>query len=182
MKGEDEAFAGSRSEHSQVRTVRWNATRKHGATNNMTKRFLSNTDARLMLGAGVMMSGVSQPKGGDTTAQTAITILVLVAVGLPVLMAVFGYVVLRVLGWLTRSETQEDEVVYPAPTLPPGVHLPDPTIWPAVLAFGLMGLMFAIALQSWIVLGVAALFIVLGLLGWIRLEVKEFRSGSKRKA
>ena len=142
----------------------------------MTKRFFSNYDTRVMLGAGVATSGVAQ--AADDPVQTLTIAIVLAACVLPILMAIFGALVMRVLGWIASPPSAEDEVVYPAPTLPPGVHLPDPTIWPAALAFGLMGLMFAIALDSWVewvALGLGALFTVLGLVGWIVLEVKEFR-------
>lgn len=115
---------------------------------------------------------------------TLTTIIVLVACLLPIPMAVFGAIVMRVLSWLTRPPGAEDEIVLAEPTLPPGVHLPDPTIRPALLAFGLMGLMFALALDSWlrwIALGLGALLTVVGLLGWILLEMKEFRPGANRK-
>jgi len=77
--------------------------------------------------------------------------------------------------------------------LPPGVHLPDPTIRPALLAFGLMFLVLAIPLgqsaqsqasdllktimtiATWATLGLGGLLFAAGLLGWIALEVKEFR-------
>lgn len=122
------------------------------------------------------ISGVGQ--AADDTVQTLITILVLAACLLPILMAIFGAFAMRVLGWFTRAPATEDEVVYPEPTLPEGVHLPEPTIWPAVLAFGLMGLMFAVALSSWlewVALGLGALLALLGLIGWVVVEVKEFR-------
>lgn len=132
----------------------------------------------IVVGAGVAISGVGQAASDDTL-QTLITALVLAACLLPILMAIFGAFVMRFLGWFTRAqETQEDEVVYPEPTLPEGVHLPEPTIWPAVLAFGLMGLMFAVAFDSWlkwVALGLGGLMVLLGLGGWIVVEVKEFR-------
>jgi hypothetical protein len=139
------------------------------------------TDIRLpgMSGAVVVLPGLQQQGAADPV-QTWVTVLILVAIILPILMAQFGAIVLRFLGWLARGPSKEDEVVYPEPQLPAGIHLPDPTIWPAVLAFGLMGLAFAVALQSWIVLGVGVLMFVLGLGGWVVLEVKEFRAGSKR--
>ena len=132
--------------------------------------------------AGVAMTGVGQAASDPVSTLT--TIIVLVACLLPILMAIFGAFVMRLLGWMTRQPSTEDEVVYPEATLPPGIHLPDPTIWPAVLAFGLMGLMFAIALDSWlewVALGLGALLTVVGLLGWIVLEVREFRLGARRK-
>jgi hypothetical protein len=128
--------------------------------------------------------GGSPPPQGlpppDNPVPALTTIVVLATCLLPIVMAVIGAVTMRVLSWLTRPESTEDEVV-PAPrTLPAGIHLPAPTIWPAVLGFGLMGLMFAIAFQSWIVLALGALFSVLGLMGWVVLEVKEFRLGRRR--
>ena len=117
-------------------------------------------------------------QAADDPVPTLTAVIVLAACILPILMAIFGALVMRVLGWIASPPSGADEVVYPKPTLPPGVHLPDPTIWPAILAFGLMGLVFAIALDSWVewvALGLGALFTVLGLIGWIVLEVKEFR-------
>jgi len=147
----------------------------------MLKRFFSGFDSKLRLGAGVALGGVGQAQAPtDNPLPTLVTILALSAVLLPVLMAVFGGVVMRVLGWLTRAPGVEDEVVYPQATLPAGIHLPEPTIWPLVLGFGLMGLMFAIGLQSWLVLIPAVLVTVLGLGGWIVLEVKEFQLGRRR--
>ncbi len=142
----------------------------------MTEGFLSNDYPPVMLGAGMAISGVGQ--AADDTVRTLTAVIVLAACVLPILMAIFGAFVMWVLGRIASPPSAEDEVVYPKPTLPPGVHLPDPTIWPAVLAFGLMGLMFAIALDSWVewvALGLGALLTVLGLVGWIMLEVKEFR-------
>ena len=147
----------------------------------MANRSWSSFNSRAALGAGVALTGLQQgsPPAGNPV-QTWVTVLVLAACLLPILMAVFGTFVMRVLSWITREPSTEDEVVYPKPQLPKGIHLPDPTIWPAVLAFGVMGLMFAIVLQSWIVLGAGALLACLGLMGWIVLEVKEFRLGSRR--
>lgn len=141
----------------------------------MIKRFFSNCDSRLVLGASVAMSGVQQGAApAADPVQTWTTVLVLVAIVLPILMAFFGIFALRVLGRLAGPPAQEDEVVYPEPTLPPGVHLPEPTIWPAVLGLGLMLLMLAIALQSWIVLGIAVFVTVLGLMSWAALEGRPF--------
>lgn len=146
----------------------------------MLKRFFSGFDSKL-LGAGVALSGVGQAQApSDNPLPTLVTILVLVTILLPVLMAIFGGIVMRFLGWLTRAPGVEEEVVYAQETLPPGIHLPEPTIWPLVLGMGLMGLMFAIGLQSWLVLILAVLVAVLGLGGWIVLEVKEFQLGRKR--
>ena len=126
--------------------------------------------------AGVAAGRVNQQADGDTTVQTLVTILVLMTIFLPIAMAIFGGVVMRFLAWFSREDkVGEDEVVMPAPTLPAGVHLPDPTIFPAVLAFGLMGVMFGVALQSWIVLIAAALVAALGLGGWVWLEIKDAR-------
>jgi len=140
------------------------------------RRWWLSFRSQSLLGAGVAISGVGQ--AADDTVQTLITVLVLAACLLPVLMAIFGGLVMRMLGWFTRAPTTEDEVVYPEPTLPEGVHMPEPTIWPAVLAFGLMGLMFAIALSSWlewVALGLGGLLALIGLIGWVVVEVKEFR-------
>ncbi len=142
----------------------------------IVRRWWLQSRSGSLLGAGVAISGVGQ--AADDTVQTLITVLVLVACLLPILMAIFGALVMRLLGWFTRAPATEDEVVYPEPTLPEGVHLPEPTIWPAVLAFGLMGLMFAIALTSWlewVALGLGALLALVGLIGWVVVEVKEFR-------
>jgi len=147
----------------------------------MLKRFWSKLNSGTLAGAGFAASGLGQTQGApDSPLPTLVTILVLSALLLPILMAIFGGVVMRVLGWLTRPPSAEDEVVYPAPKLPAGIHLPDPTIWPMVLGLGLMGLMFSIALQSWALLIPALLIAVLGLGGWIVLEVNEFRLGRKR--
>ncbi|HEY4688882.1 MAG TPA: hypothetical protein VIK33_06200 [Anaerolineae bacterium] len=141
------------------------------------ERFWSNLSSQTALGAGVTLGRVAQQEGGDTTVQTLITILVLVTIFLPIIMGVIGGATMRFLTWFTRdSQTIQDEVVMPAPTLPAGIHMPEPTIWPAVLAFGLMGVMFSIALRSWVLLGAAMLLIVLGLAGWVVLEVQEFRA------
>jgi hypothetical protein len=156
----------------------------------MGQRFFDDKP-RLLLGAGVAVGGVAQ--AGADPVQPWLAILVLAACLLPIVMAVFGAVVMRVLGWLTRPPSTEEEVVYPERTLPPGVHLPDPTIRPALLAFGLMFLVLAIPLgqsvqsqpgdllrvvmtvATWTALGLGGLLFVIGLLGWIMLEVKEFR-------
>jgi hypothetical protein len=143
----------------------------------MLKRFRSVLRPQTLLGAGVALPGVSQ-QGGDTTVQTLTTLLVLVTCILPILMAIFGAIVMRFLAWFTSPPQPEDEVVYPKPTLPPGIHLPEPTIWPAALAFGLMGLMFAIPLEAWaeaVALVFGAVLTLLGLGGWVVVEVKEFR-------
>lgn len=146
---------------------------------NTTKYLFSNPRFRGLLGAGAAIPGLLQPKPpAGNPVQTWVTVLVLIAILLPILMAVFAVIAMRFLGWLTRTPTTQDEVVYPERQLPAGVHLPAPTIWPAVLAFGVMGLTFALALRSWIVLGVAAVLFVLGLMGWIVLEARQL----KRKA
>jgi hypothetical protein len=155
----------------------------------MSKRFFDDK-SRLLLG-GAAMAGVGQ--AGADPVQPWLTILVLAACLLPILMAVFGAVVMRILSWMTRPPSTEEEVVYPERSLPPGVHLPDPTIRPALLAFGLMFLVLAIPLgqsvqsqpsdllrivmtvAAWTALGLGGLLFVVGLLGWIVLEVKEFR-------
>ncbi|HLF26858.1 MAG TPA: hypothetical protein VJG32_11020 [Anaerolineae bacterium] len=145
----------------------------------MLKRVLAKFNSPLVLGAGVAIGGVGQAPSDPV--QIGVTLLVVAACLLPILMAIFGGVVMRFLSWFTRGPKVEDEVVYPRPMLPRGVHLPDPTIWPAVLAFGLMGLMFAVVLQSWIILGAGVLLTLLGVAGWIVVEVKEFRPASRRK-
>ena len=142
------------------------------------KRFWSPSFSATTLAAGFAVSGVGQQTTGDNTVSTLVAVLVLLAVGLPLLMAIFGAVVMRGLSWFTRARSREDEVVYAEEQLPPGIHLPEPTIWPAVLAFCVMGLMFAVALDSWletVALVLGALFVVLGLGGWIVVEVEEFR-------
>lgn len=141
----------------------------------MTQRFFSNGNPPLALGAGVVMSGIQQGAApASDPAQTWVAVLVLVAIALPILMAFFGVFVLRIAGRMAQPPSSEDEVVYPEPTLPPGVHLPAPTIWPAVLGLGLMLLMLALAMQSWIVLGAAVFVTVLGLMSWVVLEGKPF--------
>ena len=141
----------------------------------MTKRFFSNGNSPLALGAGVVMSGIQQGAAPATEpVQTWMAVLVLIAIVLPILMAFFGVFVLRVVGRIAQPPSQEDQVVYPEATLPPGVHLPAPTIWPAVLGLGLMLLMLALAMQSWIVLGTAVFVTVLGLMSWVVLEGRPF--------
>jgi len=139
------------------------------------KHTWSKFGSQAVFGAGVAVSRAGQAAGEDPV-RTWVTVLVLAAIGLPIVMGIIGAVTMRFLGWFTRDpEAAQDEVVMPAPRLPHGVHLPEPTIWPAVLAFGLMGLMFAIVLRSWLALGAGVLLGGLGLAGWVVLEVKEFR-------
>jgi hypothetical protein len=127
---------------------------------------------------GVLATGQQQTT--DDVVRTVTSILLISACLLPILMAVFGAVVMRFLGWFTGPrEAQTDEVVYPEPALPPGVHLPASTIWPAVLAFGLMGLLFAIPLEGWLEAIAALAGIILtavGLIGWIVLAAREART------
>ena len=127
----------------------------------------------------MLMSGVQQQTTDDVV-KTVTFILLISECLLPILMAVFGAVVIRFLGWFTGPrEARSDEVVYAKPTLPPGVHLPASTIWPAVLAFGLMGVLFAIPLEGWLeaVSALAGIFLAaVGLIGWIVLAVREARA------
>jgi hypothetical protein len=139
----------------------------------MLKHFLLQYKHGSWMGAGVAWSGLQQP--GSNVVQDLTTIIVLVACLLPIVMAVFGAVALRLVGHMAAGESTEDEVVPATPTLPPGVHLPDPTIWPAVFSFGLMGVIFGLVLQSWFILPIGVLLSLIGLIGWIVVEVKEFQ-------
>ena len=141
----------------------------------MTKRLFSNGNLPSALGAGAVMSGLHEGAApASDPVQTWVAVLVLVALALPILMAFFGVFVLRIVGRIAQPPSQEDQVVYPEPTLPPGIHLPAPTIWPAVLGLGLMLLMLTLAMQSWIMLGTAVFVTVLGLMSWIALEGRPF--------
>ena len=129
--------------------------------------------------ASAPLSGVQQQTTDDVV-KAVTSVLLISACLLPILMAVFGAIAMRFLGWFTSPrEAQADEVVYAEPTLPPGVHLPASTIWPAALAFGLMGLLFAIPLEAWLEVIAALVGIALtavGLIGWIVLAVREARA------
>jgi len=156
------------------------------------KRILSSRNLPLVFGVGLAAPGAQQ--AASDPVQTWITVFMLAACLLPILMAIFGALVMRFLSWFTRQPDAEDEVVLPRPMLPPGVHLPEPTIWPAALAFGLMFLVLAIPLRglaksdadvlativSTATLIFGVLLALLGLAGWIVLEVKEFRLGRRR--
>jgi len=144
----------------------------------MLTELFSQLQLSIVLAAGAPLSGVQQAT--DDTVQAITAVLLIIACLLPVLMAVFGAVVMRFLGWFTGPRgAQADEVVYPEATLPPGIHLPASTIWPAVLAFGLLGLLFAIPLEAWLEVVAALVGIVLtaiGLVGWIALAIREARA------
>ncbi|HET7088806.1 MAG TPA: hypothetical protein VFL17_09165 [Anaerolineae bacterium] len=145
----------------------------------MLTELVSQLQMQSVLTAGAALSGVQQ-QASDDVVRTVTSILLISACLLPILMAVFGAVVMRFLGWFTGPrEAQADEVVYAEPALPSGVHLPASTIWPAVLAFGLMGLLFAIPLEGWLEAIAALVGLVLtavGLIGWIVLAVREARA------
>lgn len=139
----------------------------------MLKHFFSQVKNVSWMGVGVALSGLQQD--GSNVVQDLTTIVVLSACLLPILMAVFGAFALRFVGRVAAGESTEDEIVQATPTLPAGVHLPDPTIWPMVLAFGLMSVIFGLVLQSWFILPIGVLLAFVGLLGWIVVEVKEFQ-------
>jgi len=129
--------------------------------------------------ASAPLSGVQQ-QTSDEVVKTVTSVLLISACLLPIVMAVFGAIAMRFLAWFTGPrEASADEVVYPEPALPPGVHLPASTIWPAALAFGLMGLLFAIPLEGWLEAIAALVGFVLtavGLIGWIVLAAREARA------
>jgi len=139
----------------------------------MLKHFLSKYKNMSWWGAGIALSGLQQ--AGSNVVQDLTTIIVLAACLLPILMAVFGAFALRFVGNSAAGESTEDEVIPATPKLPPGVHLPDPTIWPMVLSFGLMGVLFGLVLQSWFILPIGILLALMGLIGWIVVEVQEFQ-------
>jgi len=145
----------------------------------MLTEFISHLQTPIVLLAGAPLSGVQQQTTDDVV-KAVTSVLLIGACLLPILMAVFGAIAMRFLGWFTGPrEASADEVVYPEPALPPGVHLPASTIWPAALAFGLLGVLFAIPLEAWLEVIAALVGIVLtavGLIGWIVLAVREARA------
>jgi len=140
-----------------------------GVIENMLKRFRSTN----WLGAGLVMSAPQQESAEVVGLWMAV--IVIGACLLPIFMAIFGAVALRFIGGIARGPSEEDEVVQAAPTLPEGVHLPDPTIWPAILSFGLMGVIFGLVLESWLLLLLGVPLALLGLLGWIVIEMRDSR-------
>ncbi len=145
----------------------------------MLTELFSQLQTQSVLTAGAALPGVQQQTTGDVV-RTVTSVLLISACLLPIVMAVFGAIAMRFLAWFTGPrEASADEVVYPEPALPPGVHLPASTIWPAALAFGLMGLLFAIPLEGWLEAIAALVGLVLtavGLIGWIVLAAREARA------
>jgi hypothetical protein len=77
---------------------------------------------------------------------------------------------------MNGAATQDETAIHTEEDYIPDVHLPDPSIWPFVMACGLAILMAGIVIHLFIVLAGLAVF-VFGLGGWLYQDIQVARRG-----
>jgi len=94
-------------------------------------------------------------------------------------------VLLGALGWLREDviafatgghEADEETPQASAPTLPPGVHMPPPSMAPALLALGMILAGFGFIFPAEL-LGVGVTMVVVGALRWLGEDIRDFAAG-----
>ena len=143
----------------------------------------------------VLVSRMSQqgqppppPPPPDSTSSLAGLFMVIVVIAPIVLGAMIGFAV-----WLISLGTEPAAVgaepPKPAPpreVLPPGVHMPPPSIRPLIIAIGMTLIIFGVALRGFaialgpgfnipIVLALGVLVMAAGLFGWVRDDTRAAR-------
>ncbi len=140
--------------------------------------------------AGVALLPVAQEPqpSGLSTSSIGVIILAIAIIAPIVLGGGAAFIV-----WLISRGTppatigaESPKPVKPREVLPPGVHLPAPSIRPLILSVGLMVLAFGVVLRSFaielapgfqipIILVIGLLITLTGLFGWIRDDYKAAR-------
>ena len=148
--------------------------------------------SRLSWVAGVAllpMAQEAQPQPSGLSASSIGAIILVLAVILPIVLGAGAAFIV----WLISRGTppavvgaEPPKPAKPREVLPPGVHLPAPSIRPLILSLGLMVLAFGVVLRGFaieltpdfqipIIFVIGLLITLLGLFGWIRDDYKAAR-------